>query len=164
METSIIITKVCSVLQFMMYRTLRTAQPADDNRFDEFSDPLVLPDVGAMYRYVCHVFRYLPELEPSMIVQAFALLVRFLRESKMTLHSNNWRLMFIVALNAAQKGALDTSYGNSHFAQVCGIDLTRFHELELAFLSQIGFDVILSKEEYDSCDHRIHMMTRRITA
>mmetsp|Transcript_1385 Transcript_1385/g.2307 ORF Transcript_1385/g.2307 Transcript_1385/m.2307 type:complete len:262 (+) Transcript_1385:500-1285(+) len=99
--------------------------------------------------YVRRIMKY-GGCSPCCIAVGFIYLERLKRRSPtVCLTSNNFQRLFLLAVMEAAKFLDDFYYSNRHWAEVGGISTKELNSLELEFLFRIGFNLLITREEYD---------------
>lgn len=80
--------------------------------------------------------------------------ILYLERLKQRIHSvcltsHNFQRLFLTAVMEAAKFLDDHYFSNKHWAEVGGIPTAELNALELEFLFRTGFDLTVTREEYD---------------
>ncbi len=102
-------------------------------------------------------------IEPSILIAMLIYLDRFEQASSIQLNSFNIHKLIALAISLAHKFFEDRFYSNKYLANVAGINLQEFNQLEVVMLSQISFGLYISekffsvyREQLLGCPHYIN--------
>lgn len=97
--------------------------------------------------YCARISLYL-KCEPACVVMALIYLERRLHGGRVILHSGSVHRLLLTALVLAEKFGQDTLFEQRHYASIGGVRTQELCFLELEFLHELRFDLLVTSRDY----------------
>ena len=96
------------------------------------------------------------ELENYIIIMSIIYLERFCKESSIILTEYNIHKLLFTSILLSIKNYEDNYYDNYYYSKIIGIENKELNQMEYSLLSNLNFELFITKAEYDKYKNYIY--------
>lgn len=115
----------------------------------------IIPNIS-IEEYLNRIINFYKNVDIDLLICAMIYMKRYLEYSGSFLYENNVHCIVFISIVIADKMFNDYYCDNKWLANLGGIELKHLNNMEIEFLTQIGFRCYIHKNEFDDMKNEIH--------